>query len=124
MQSRDLQVEEAPSNGCYVYGLLMEGARWDSELNAINESFPKVLFDELPIMLLDPSFLDPSMVTEDVAQGVYPSPCYKTSERRVVLSTTGHSTNFIMTISLPIQVIHSEKYWVWRGVALLSQLDD
>lgn len=54
----------------------------------------------------------------------YVCPVYKTSVRRGTLSTTGHSTNFVMYISLPISLTTTPDYWCQRGVALLSSLDD
>ena len=57
-------------------------------------------------------------------KAVYPSPLYKTSSRKGTLTTTGHSTNFVMTLMLPITLAHTEKYWTKRGVACLLQLDD
>jgi len=110
-----------PEDGCLIYGLFMDGARWDDTEGVIAESLPKVLFAELPHIHLTPVETTKDNVDKKL---VYPSPVYKTSERKGVLSTTGHSTNFVMTMLLPISKQHNEKYWTKRGVACLCQLDD
>lgn len=53
----------------------------------------------------------------------YQCPCYKTSNRAGVLSTTGQSTNFILPVDLPTKS-HPPEFWTLRGTALLTQLDD
>lgn len=108
---------KTPDEGCYIYGLYLEGARWDYQSKALAESFNKVLFSRSPIIWLKPTEQDK---LRDFPH--YKCPVYKTAERRGTLSTTGHSTNFIMNINMNSDT--SESHWIKRGVALLCQLSD
>ena len=46
------KVSAGPEDGCYVRGLLMEGARWDHETHKMGESRAKELFTEFPVIWL------------------------------------------------------------------------
>lgn len=52
----------------------------------------------------------------------YDCPIYKTTERRGVLATTGHSSNFVMFIQLNTD--KRPNHWINRGTASILSLDD
>lgn len=52
----------------------------------------------------------------------YSMPIYKTTLRAGTLSTTGHSTNFILPVDVPTK--KKPDWWVMKGAALLCMLND
>lgn len=108
-----------PEDGVYVHGLFLQSARWDAIANQLAEATPRELFSALPVVHLLPR----KTVDIDSAAHVYHCPTYKTSERAGILSTTGHSTNYVMPIALPMGRDTTAKHWVKRGCALFTQLD-
>mgnify|MGYP000067473068 CR=1 FL=1 len=119
------EITEEPADGCYIYGLFLEGARYDAETKAVNDSLPKQLYTELPPLHLLP-IQDRAAPTE----GVYMCPVYKILSRCGTLSTTGHSTNFVMWIELPSDrknIVNNvgkvdTDVWIKAGVAAFCSL--
>ncbi len=103
-------IKEKPESGCYVYGMFIEGARWDPTHHALNNSKPKELYTELPLI-----WLVPVADRKQPETGIYNCPVYKVLSRAGTLSTTGHSTNFVMYIEIPS--VDPESKWIKAGVA-------
>jgi dynein heavy chain len=110
-------ITEGPESGAYIFGLYIEGARYDRGLSKIQESYPRQLLELMPCIWLKP------VISEDYnPTNIYNCPLYKTSIRAGTLSTTGHSTNFV--VALPIPSDMTEDHWIRRGCAMLLMSDD
>ncbi len=109
------RTSQAPTDGAYITGMFVEGARWDPTTMQLADSESKVLYSAAPLMLLAPC--------ESSQQAHFPHyecPLYCTPERRGVLATTGHSTNFVMELMIPSD--KPQDYWIRAGVAFLLSL--
>ncbi|XP_063619962.1 dynein axonemal heavy chain 12-like [Cydia splendana] len=109
--------QDSPKVGVYVAGLFMDGGRWNRQTNTIAEQFTKVLNDNLPAI-----WLYPKIKSKFEEGSRYKCPLYKTLERKGVLATTGHSSNFVLAFFLPSD--KPSAHWIKRSVALLLQLDN
>jgi len=125
---------EKPEDGVYVFGLFLEGAKWDEEIKSLVDPKPKELFSPMPTI-----HLLPVQYRETPQSGIYRCPVYKVLTRTGTLSTTGHSTNFVMWIEIPSnqETIYrsslvsetnaqvkfcDNSYWIKAGVACFCAL--
>jgi len=106
-----------PADGAHVWGPYLDGCQWDYAGEKLGESAPGVLFSAAPVM-----WLLPVRAAELRSFPNYVCPLYRTTERRGVLSTTGHSTNHVTNIRVPSD--KPSDWWVRRGVAMVLALDD
>jgi dynein heavy chain len=119
-------IKSRPDDGAYIRGLFLEGARWNPEAHSIDNSRPKQLYTPMPVL-----HLEPLPDRKDPSSGVYRCPVYKVLSRRGTLSTTGHSTNFIMWVDVPSNredFVNNmgqsdQDVWIKAGVALFCSLD-
>jgi len=100
------QIEE----GVVCHGFFLEGCRWDSNGHVLGPSQPKVLFWEMPPVHFVP------VANRQPPPSVYICPTYKVLSRRGTLSTTGHSTNFVIWMDVPAQKDATDQ-WILAGVA-------
>ncbi|KAJ3216110.1 Dynein heavy chain 6, axonemal [Dinochytrium kinnereticum] len=112
----DLNIDELAltypeEDGVLISGLFIEGARWDRMKHLLQDSFPMEMFSTMPMVRFIPTQIPQQ------SSSLYLCPLYKTSARAGTLSTTGHSTNFVLSINIPSD--KPSEYWIAKGVALL-----
>jgi dynein heavy chain len=117
VQDEEKAWDNPPDDGINIIGPYIEGCKWDHENQRLEESDPKVLYVKCPMVWYKPCKTD-----EFSQHKTYACPMYKTSVRKGVLMTTGHSTNFVIKMRIPTK--KEEEHWIMRGAALLLSLDD
>ncbi|XP_017762251.1 PREDICTED: dynein heavy chain 12, axonemal-like [Eufriesea mexicana] len=111
------ELHQSPIDGVYVHGMFLAGARWDMRSMLLAESYPKILWEPMPIIWMKPCVVDTILIGKR-----YECPVYITSARYGILKTTGHSTNYVLSILLDTN--NPVNHWIKRGLALLCQLDN
>ncbi|KAM6971776.1 dynein axonemal heavy chain 6 [Aplochiton taeniatus] len=106
----------SPENGVLVHGMFMDACRWDNNSMVLVDALPGVMNPSLPVVHFEPQ---QNFVPHE---SLYQAPLYKTSARAGTLSTTGHSTNFVVTVMLPSD--RPSDYWISKASALLCQLNE
>ncbi|XP_071788570.1 dynein axonemal heavy chain 6-like isoform X3 [Asterias amurensis] len=106
----------SPKDGVLVHGLFMDASRWDDEKMVITSPKPGEMNPPMPVMVMEPEM---NFVPDEAD---YICPLYKTGLRAGTLSTTGHSTNFVVSVHLPSD--KPQDYWISKASALLCQLNE
>jgi len=100
------EVEAASKDGSYIWGLSMEGARWDSGGGTVNTSNPKEMFCEMPVMLAKAIPVDKAEYKD-----TFMCPVYKIQSR---------GADYVFSANLKTRVDAST--WVLAGVGLLMDV--
>ena len=109
------EIEGTARDGAYVYGLYMEGARWDLQAGCMEDAFMKDLYPKMPVTLLRTILAE-----KEDTRGIYRCPVYKQTER----ATPGFHTpgsGFVFMMQLKTKQPASK--WVMAGVAMLLATD-
>nr|XP_056713421.1 dynein axonemal heavy chain 11 [Euleptes europaea] len=92
-----------PREGAYIFGLFMEGARWDIQAGAIAEACLKELTPVMPVI-----FVRAIPVERQETKHIYKCPVYKTKNR---------GPTYVWTFNLKTK--EKPAKWVLAGVALI-----
>jgi dynein heavy chain len=98
-----------PKDGAYIFGFQVEGARWDWNVNTLEESFPKVNFAIVPVILARAV----SSEGMKIDKNVYQCPVYKTENRM---------TTYVFHAQMKSTKYNPAK-WILAGVALILDVE-
>ena len=93
--------------GAFVFGLQVEGARWDTNAG-LEECEPKKQFSVVPVVLCRPVL----MVDGKEEKGVYQCPVYKTETR---------GNTYVFTAQLKTK--HDPRKWIQAGAAMILDVE-
>ncbi|CAK0903564.1 unnamed protein product [Prorocentrum cordatum] len=100
------QVEGHSKEGAFVTGMYLEGARWDSTGNSLEDSKPKEMFTQLPVIICKAGPL-----MDKVDKNVYICPAYCVPTRRPY---------FVFPAQLRTKAVPDK--WVLAGVAIILDI--
>ena len=98
-------VNHAPQEGVYIYGLYLEGAGWDRRNGRLIESAPKVLYTQMPVIWV----FAINAETRPKNSACYDCPVYKKPRRQ----------DLTYIFPLGLKTNKDPDHWTLRGVALL-----
>jgi len=107
----------APREGSYVWGLYMEGARWDTQTGLIQDSRLKELTPPMPVL-----FIKAIPVDKQDVKGMYDCPLFKTKERGRANEqvAVGVCPGFVWSLFLKTKV--NPNKWILAGLAMLLSI--
>ncbi|XP_023241581.1 dynein beta chain, ciliary-like isoform X1 [Centruroides sculpturatus] len=94
-----------PREGAYIHGLYMEGARWNTSTNLIDDAQLKELYPEMPVI-----YVKAILSEKQEIKNTFECPLYRTRER---------GNTYIWTFNLRTKANTSK--WIIGGVALLLE---
>jgi len=95
--------------GAYVFGFQVEGARWDTAVGQLDESFPKKPFSVMPVVNCRAALIQ---IDTKKDAGVYQCPAYKTESR---------GNTYVFTAQLKTKLPPAK--WVIAGVAIILDVE-
>merc|ERR1712196_302756 len=106
-------INQHAKEGSYLYGLSLEGARWDMDEGCLAEPLPMELYSPMPVI-----HFKPVETKKKGSKGIYLCPVYLYPIR----SGSRERPSFVITCDLKSGSAYSAEFWVKRGVALLLAL--
>ena len=103
------EIDGVAKDGAYVFGFILEGARWDIQLGQLDESKPKEMFSVIPVVYCKAVPLPPEGKEDKT---VYQCPAYKTEDR---------SATYVFTAQLKTRV--PPRKWILAGVAIIMDVE-
>lgn len=102
------EIDVRPKEGAYIFGLVIEGARWDVQGGQLEESRPREMFSVVPVTYCRAVLQQ----ADKEERGFYYCPAYKTEDR---------GNTYVFTAQLKTK--YNPRKWILAGVAILLDVE-